>query len=106
MEWKSEAKLDQEKMLNRWTVINVLISITMFIYIFHSYAGVSGGDIAIISANILFGLFQILIVATITNRYFGKINNAIILAIIIMQVIELIIFLKWGYSINEFLKKQ
>lgn len=77
----------------------------MFIYIFHSYVGVSGGDIAIIFANIIFGLFQILIVATITNRYGGKTNNAIILVIVILQIIELIIFLKWGYSINEFLKK-
>lgn len=98
--------LNKEEMVNRWTVINALISITMFIYIFHSYAGISGGNIAILFANVLFGLFQILIIATITNRYGGKTNGAIILTIIILQIIELIIFLKWGYSINEFLKKE
>lgn len=92
-------------MLNRWNVINVLTSTTMFICIFHSCAGVSGGDMGIIIYNIMFGLLQIIIVATITNRFLGKTNNRIILIILIMQIIELIIFFKWGYSINEFFKK-
>ena len=92
-------------MLKRWTVINLLISIIMFIFIFYRCVGVSGGDMAIIIFNVMFGLFQILVVATITNRYIGKTNNRIILTIILTQIIELIIFFKWGYSINEFLKK-
>lgn len=76
----------------------------MFGFIFYSYAGVSGGDIAIISANIMFGLIQLLV-----NSVYLRIkkSNAIFkiqLTIIIVQIIELIVFIIYGYQINKWIK--
>jgi hypothetical protein len=91
-------------MLKKLIVINVLISIIGFIFIFYSYAGVSGGDIAIISANIFFGLLQILFISIFTKKNDNKMKSKIILTVIVVQIVELIIFIKWGYSINESIK--
>jgi hypothetical protein len=75
----------------------------MFVYIFYSNIGISGGDMAIIAFNIIFGIFQIIMVAIFANRNNSK--SLIIITVIILQIIELIIFIKWGYLINEYLKK-
>lgn len=91
-------------MANKWIVINILLSLIVFMYIFYSYAGMSGGDLAILWGNIMFGLLQILSIAIIC-RIYKKRDLQIILAVIIIQAIELLFFLNWGYSVNEFLKK-
>jgi hypothetical protein len=90
-------------MINKWILINIAISVAMFIYIFYYYLGRSGGDMAI---NILFGFFQILLVIIIPNKSSGTIKYKIILFIILIQIMELIIFLNFGYLINEYLKKE
>lgn len=92
-------------MLKYSLVINIAISIFMFGFIFYSYAGESGGDIAIVMFNIFFGLFQIIVVGIVGKIYKIKTNGKVIAAICIIQLIELLIFIEWGYAINEWIKK-
>jgi hypothetical protein len=91
-------------MVNKYTVLNILISISFFIFIFYSFAGQSGGDMAIIAMNIIFGFIQFS--ANTIYLYFKKSNskNQILTAIFLCQVLETIIFIVWGYQINEFIK--
>ena len=91
-------------MSKKGIVINIVVSVIMFTYIFYKCAGMSGGDFAIIIFNVMTGFLQILLSSIVMKLYFGKINSKILLAIIIMQILELIIFIKWGYSINESIK--
>lgn len=91
-------------MLKKIILINVLISIIIFSYIFYYYSGISGGDLAICSINIFFGIFQILIACILSKKILGKINSKVVMAIILMQVVELMVFINWGYSINEVIK--
>jgi len=86
--------------LKRWIIINIAISITIFIFIFYNYAGKSGGDMAIIASNIIFGIFQILLIKYLIRKK-KKNYSLVVLSIVISQVIELIIFNLWGYYINE-----
>jgi len=91
-------------MRNYILILNVIISIGMFILIFYSYAGMSGGDIAIVMLNFFFGIFQLLI-----NFIYFRISKPplfikVLIAIVLIQIIELIIFVNWGYSINSFIK--
>ena len=92
-------------MLNKLVLVNIVISVVMFIYIFFCFLGKSGGDMAIMAMNIIFGFFQILIIAVFPNKDNSIIKYKIIFAIILIQIIELSVFLKFGYSINEYFKK-
>uniref|UniRef100_UPI001C5488A3 hypothetical protein n=1 Tax=Winogradskyella costae TaxID=2697008 RepID=UPI001C5488A3 len=49
--------------LNKWILINCLVSFLMFCFIFYKNMGVSGGDMAIYAFNIIFGILQIIIVS-------------------------------------------
>ena len=89
-------------MQKKWVILNVVISIFLFWFIFKSYAGISGGDIAIIALNIIVGFVQIILNLILLRKY--KNTSIIILSIVIIQIIELIIFIKWGYEINKILK--
>ena len=91
-------------MKNKWIAINALVSITMFAYIFYSNLGVSGGDMAIMAFNIIFGILQIIMVAVFTSRTNDK-KHLIILTVIILQIIELLVFLQWGFSISKYLSQ-
>jgi hypothetical protein len=91
-------------MINKWISINALVSISMFAYIFYSNLGVSGGDMAIMAFNIIFGILQIIMIAIFTSRTNDK-KHLIILAVIILQIIELLVFLKWGFSISKYLSQ-
>jgi hypothetical protein len=91
-------------MKNKWIAINALVSISMFAYIFYSNLGVSGGDMAIMAFNIIFGILQIIIIAVFTSRTNDK-KHLIILTVIILQIIELLVFLKWGFSISKYLSQ-
>ena len=76
----------------------------MFCYIFLSFAGVSGGDMAIIAFNVIFGIIQTIIIIAFSLKMYGEINREIILAVFLIQIVELLIFTQWGYVINEFIK--
>ena len=91
-------------MKNKWIAINALVSISMFAYIFYSNLGVSGGDMAIMAFNIIFGILQIIIIAVFTSSTNDK-KHLIILTVIILQIIELLVFLKWGFSISKYLSQ-
>lgn len=91
-------------MLKKNIIFNVFLSIFMFIFIFYSYAGRSGGDLAIITLNIMFGLFQLLSNNIYLKRFKSQLNSKVLFSIIIIQIIELIIFIIYGYRINEWIK--
>lgn len=86
-----------------YTIVNILISVFMFCFIFYSHAGVSGGDIAIVALNLMFGLLHIVIMS-IFNKFQNRKFGTGLLTIVICQILQLIIFINWGYSINEFIK--
>jgi len=92
-------------MLNRIILINAVISLLMFAFIFKRYAGQSGGDLAIIFANVIFGVLQLL-ANSIYLRIKTKSNYTIRvqLAILAIQSIELVFFIIFGYQVNEWLK--
>ena len=89
--------------LNKWVLINCLISFLMFSFIFYKNIGVSGGDIAIYALNIIFGIIQIITVITIIWKKENTFYK-IILFILLFQIIEIIIMMIWGNSINVFFK--
>ena len=92
-------------MLNKLVLVNIVISVVMFIYIFFCFLGKSGGDMAIMAMNIIFGFFQILIIAVFPNKDNSIIKYKIIFAVILIQIIELSVFFFFFYSINEYFKK-
>ena len=91
-------------MIKIYTILNILISISFFIFIFYNYAGESGGDIAIIMTNFIFGFVQFF--SNAIYFYIKKIRkeNQVLVAIFLCQIIETTIFIVWGYQINEFIK--
>lgn len=89
--------------LKIWILVNFLISFLMFLYIFKSLVGVSGGDIVMYIYNILFGILQISVVSFLIRKKEDK-YNIIILLIMLFQIIEILILYIWGYQINEYLK--
>lgn len=91
------------KALSRWTIVNAVVSFLLFTLIAYSQAGVSGGDIVIVIFNIMAGLAQIIIIAVVAGIT-GHKSAQMILAVIIMQALELSVFIQWGYTINEFIK--
>ncbi|CAM4421574.1 hypothetical protein [Flavobacterium terrigena] len=76
----------------------------MFAYIFYSNLGVSGGDMAIVAFNIIFGILQIIMIAIFTSRTNDK-KHLIILTVIILQIIELLVFLAYGFLISKYLSQ-
>ncbi|UOK41610.1 MULTISPECIES: hypothetical protein [Flavobacterium] len=91
-------------MLKNFIVFNILISIFMFAFIFYRCAGMSGGDLAIIAFNIMFGIFQLISNNIYLSRFKPKMVFKVLFSIIIIQIIELIIFIIYGYQINEWIK--
>ena len=89
--------------LNKWILINCLISFLIFSFIFYKNVGVSGGDIAIYALNIIFGIIQVITVIILIwkkeNKYYK-----IILFILLFQIIEILIMTLWGNSLNALLK--
>lgn len=90
--------------MNKWLLINIMISIIAFFTIFKCYAGASGGDFAILFGNIIFGFLQILCIDLIFGFY-KKPKGKLILVVIICQILELLFFIQWGYEVNQYLKK-
>jgi hypothetical protein len=84
-------------------ILNCLLSIVIFALIFYSQAGVSGGDVAIGIFNIMFGLLQMLSAFLVLRKNKGQ-ASSVLLAIVAMQVLEMVVLVNFGYSINEWLK--
>jgi hypothetical protein len=91
-------------MIKNYTILNILISIFFFIFIFYSYAGVSGGDIAIIMGNFIFGCIQFFSNTIYFYIKKSRTENRVLWAIFLCQIIETTIFIVWGYQINEYIK--
>lgn len=91
-------------MLKKNIIFNVFLSIFMFAFIFYNYAGRSGGDLAIIALNIMFGIFQLVSNNIYLKRFKSQMVSKVLFSIIIIQIIELIIFIIYGYRINEWIK--
>lgn len=93
-------------MQKRLIVINSIVSVLMFAFIFYSYAGVSGGDIAIACMNVFFGLFQLLVISVYLRikkiDFITKVK--VQLVIVALQAIEFFVFIVWGYQMNEYIK--
>ena len=89
--------------LNKWILINCLISFLMFSFIFYKNVGVSGGDIAIYALNIIFGIIQVITVIILIWKKENKFYK-IIFFILLFQIIEIMIMSVWGNSLNSFLK--
>jgi hypothetical protein len=89
--------------LNKWILINFLISFLIFSFIFYNNVGVSGGDIAIYALNIIFGIIQIITVTILIWKKEKKFYK-IILFILLFQIIEIMIMTVWGNNINSVLK--
>ena len=89
--------------LQKWIITNCLISFLMFSFIIFTQVGKSGGDIAIYIFNILFGVFQVLVVLFLIRKRENKYYR-VIFFIILFQAIEILILHFWGFRINEFLK--
>jgi len=88
----------------KYIILNCLLSIVIFALAFYSYAGVSGGDIAIMAMNVIAGILQMFAVSI--YMHFAKRGSAsnIVLALIAMQVAELVLFINFGYDINIWIK--
>ena len=84
-------------------ILNCLLSIVIFAFIFYSQAGVSGGDIAIGIFNVMFGFLQMLVAFLILRKNKGQASNTL-LAIVAMQVLEMAVLVNFGYGINKWLK--
>lgn len=90
--------------MKKLIVLNVFISLLVFIFTFLYYHGQSGGDMVIGVMSVIFGIVQIIIM---TFLFYRKKNSFlfIIISFIIAQVIQLFILIVWGYQINEFIKE-
>jgi hypothetical protein len=88
---------------NKILYFNIFLSIVIFVVIFYSNLAKSGGDIAIVFLNLLFGIIQILFVFIygLVNK---KVNGKVLLVIVICQLIEFLIFINWGNEINKYYK--
>ena len=93
-------------MMKKWIIINSLISIIVFAFIFHTNMSKSGGDMAIGAFNVLFGFIQLITIIGISFKNKSHIIHNTILTVLILQIIEMIILLKWGYQIRNYLINQ
>jgi len=90
-------------MKNNFLYYNMLLSVVFFCFVLYSNLGKSGGDMAVILLNILFGITQIIFV--LVYGYVRKnIDKKALLVIVLCQVIELFIFINFGDDINRYYK--
>jgi len=85
-------------------IISAIISILVFALIFKKNNSVSGGDMVIPIFNFMFGIIQIISIYII-GRILKQSSNKVILTIILLQIIEFIIMIKFGYEIHQWIKK-
>lgn len=85
-------------------IAQIAISFTAFALLFYSYAGESGGDMAIIMFNLIAGILQMVFVSIYFTIRKANVLSPAIAAIILSQVTELTIFAQWGHPINDLIK--
>ena len=88
---------------NKFLYLNIFLSLGIFVVILYSNLTKSGGDIAIVLLNLLFGIIQILFVF-IYGLIKKKVNGKVLIVIVICQLIEFLIFINFGNEINRYYK--
>lgn len=87
--------------LNKWIIINCLISFLMFLFILLKNIGVSGGDLATYTLNLIFGFVQIVAVLILVRKK-ERGYLRVIIFIMLFQLIETLIVMCLGDYINTF----
>ena len=92
------------KPFQKFLLINIFLSISLSLLIFFKFLGVSGGDMTIIAFTIITHIILVLI-----NTFFFKIpvetKFYLIIAIIALLIFEIILFVNFGYYLNDVLRK-
>ena len=92
------------KSFQKLLLINIFLSISLSLLIFFKFLGVSGGDMAIIAFTIITHIILILI-----NIFIFKIpietKFYLIMVIIILLIFEIILFVNFGYYLNDVLRQ-
>jgi len=92
-------------MFQKLLLINILLSITLFLLIFFYYIGVSGGDMAILAFTVIVHILLLIINIIFFRKIKIHLKLYIVLTIILLLVVETLIFLKYGYYFNTILRK-
>lgn len=92
-------------MFQKFLVINILLSITLFLLIFFYYIGVSGGDMAILAFTVIVHILLLIINVVFFRKIQMNLKLYIVLTIILFLVIEILLFLKYGYYFNIILRQ-
>jgi len=80
------------------------LSISLFLIIFFKFLGVSGGDMTIIAFTIITHIILILI-NIFVFKIAVKIKFYLTIAIITLLVFEIILFVNFGYYLNDVLRR-
>lgn len=88
---------------NKFLYLNIFLSLGFFLLILYYNLTKSGGDIAIVLLNLLFGIIQILFVF-IYGLIKKKVNGKALIVIVICQLVEFLIFINFGNKINRYYK--
>lgn len=91
--------------MKRAVMVNGIISVVIFAMTFYSFAGKSGGDIAILGFTILLGLAHIAISALYNGITKKRNVLAIVLVIIAMLALEITLLQVVGLEINRWLRQ-
>jgi hypothetical protein len=87
----------------KWMILNLVISVAAFCFIFYSCAGVSGGDIAIGIYIVFSGILQAIGILLLTKKA-KAMRSSLLLGLLLTIFTELFVLVKWGYAINEWVK--
>jgi len=82
-------------------IINIIISLFVFSWIFYSFCKESGGDMIIIVYSIMFGIFHSLSILIIGKLFAKKIDFTLIGIILILIVFYIIIVSYFGIHIRN-----
>ncbi len=92
------------KPFQKFLLINIILSTSLFLIIFFKFLGVSGGDMTIIAFTIITHIILMLI-----NAFFFKIpietKFYLIILIIALLILEIILFVNFGYYLNDVLRQ-
>jgi hypothetical protein len=92
------------KPFQKFLIINIFLSISLFLIIFFKFLGVSSGDMAIIAFTIITHIILILI-NIFVFKIAVKIKFYLTIAIITLLVFEIILFVNFGYYLNDVLRR-
>lgn len=92
-----------EMIKNKFLYLNALLSLLVFSLILYCNLAKSGGDIAIVLLNLLFGIIQILSIF-IYGLIKKKVNGIALFVVLVCQLIEFLIFINFGNAMNKYYK--